>query len=765
MFEGILQNYPDFNAIPRRVRRQRRQGVNQNPPVPMAPVGPIADQRRAAARNIRRRGNPVVQRSPAEVTLMRLLKKRREIANPQQFRQVFEREVQRNPTDGTLAFFYDLFLTRNFDVKRLGLGTNLAKNPIVIPIYGHVQADYLTTDSVYWYKRFQEYRQGRDWTNAIDKFVSITICSLELITFPNERDITHYYVEDFDPDVCAVALNGVQNVQANELVDMNQDFTFYGTLYKTLSYNVAGPFNGVVVYAPTVMNNQGVADVINRQRFVNSKRNLIQGLRTSTENAGAYFINTKITPTTFCPAVMGGFGPTNFGFVINAQLDLNYLINYCLQVNDVPLIPNLITWDTLETAVEFFTIVLLTTNLFHNQAVNLAIYEQCRNFFEFKPLFLAMKRLYKKFERIVLLYIDSFKVRASIDRMRLIKSKCDEYMQLNNEIWQNRDVYTTVREFVGVFGDACAIMGNFFLIEPSNVILIIKEACSSVDDTTMAIDALDQKLRGAAYMCYRLLVFGEQNCVIPTCRSPSCFLGNLRGDHNPMALMDFITALRNQAMDRLRNVGAVWIPMNFNIALAQGNVANNIAGLNQLLNFDQRMIGLIGINNQNDLQRLFALFPQQRRNEIGLQTFANLNARAIASDANARGQFLVLRRQIFPNIDQIVAAGYAIADGDMDQAHNAYMQMRNAQDQMRRLGAAQGGQGPGPGGQGPGPGGQGPGPGGQGPGPGGQGPGPGPGPGPGQGGPPQNPPQNQQNQQPNPQQPNPQQPNQQQNQG
>ena len=681
MLDPVLNNYAQFNEIPVRGRRRRNnQGNNANvaPPVP----GAVADRRRIVLRNIRNRGRVVAQRSPAEITLLKLLKKRRDIGNAAQFRRVFERDVARNPTDGTLAFFYELFRSSNFDIKKLGIESNLYKNPIKVPFYATTQTDYISSDSILWYRVLNTVRNNRAFFNVFNNIDSVMVSSMELITFAQERNIAHYFVEDFDPEVCAVSVLTPLNppMNQNELADMNEDFTFDGKMYKTLAFN--RPNANAVIFTNANIPLDRLVGIVNNQKILTSKKSLVRGLRVTRENPGAYYFNSKIKPTTFCPSVFGGFNPTNFGSLIMCEINPNDFISFCIQDGDFTQIPNFINWDSMESSVELLIITLLATDVFNGVVLQPMILEQCRIFFEFKGFFLAMKKLYKKFERIVLLYIDSFKTRVSIDRMRKIITKCDEYIALHREIWENVELYNTVREFVNAFEPICEYMYRFLVNgNPIDLIYTIRETCGTVNDTTMPIDAFQEKIRGTAYACYRTLA-NSDTPVIPTIRSPSCFLGNLKGNYDVAELRLFATAARNQAIERIRNVGNVgWNQGNFNdiiqmnLIFGPGNVPNQ----NEIAN-----LGLLGINNINDLNRLIQMFPNDRRNDLGIVFWNNINNRVIAADAGqARVAALELRRRLFPNIDQIVAAGFAYADNEIDNIHNLYIQMRDLQNRMR----------------------------------------------------------------------------------
>ena len=572
MLDALIDNYANFANIPRRQRRQRVAGGQRNAPVVPLVQGQLADQRRAEMRNMRNANRVGVQRSPAEVTLMKLLKKRMEIGNVADFRRVFERDVGRNPTDGTLAFFYALFRASNFDVKKIGIDTNLCNKPIVIPFIVNVQETGITTDSIYWYKRIHEEIGQRDYYDSFASIKNVSISSYELIVFPNERDIGSCYTEDFDPDVCAVAITVDPNdpLVANEIVNANQNFRFGGRDY--ITYNIVKPgalYNGRFVYAINTMNVNAIADVINRQRVLYNKKSLITGIRRIRENAGAYFINTKISPTTFCPTTVAGFDDTNFYNVIRCELDPNSFLNICIQANNFITIPNFITWDNMESSLELLIIGILATDIFNNLPAQQQLLEILRSYFEFKKFFLMMKKVYKKWERIILMFIDSFKARVSIDRMRLIAEKCDEYLILHREIYNNDIIHHTLRDFVVSFQQICELMKNFIIgdgVSPFELIISIKEACLMINDTTADIDSFQEKLRGAGFGCFDVLINGN-NPMIPTIRSPSCFLGNLKGDFTANDLRLFALGLRRQALDRVRNIGNInWNLPPFNAA-------------------------------------------------------------------------------------------------------------------------------------------------------------------------------------------------------
>lgn len=504
-----------------------------------------------------------------EKLLAKLNKKKKKIgASLNTFKTKYNEVTgEENVPEGQYNFFFK-FLRTSTDVRKLPIARNLFLKPVLIPLYQSLQLTYVTNDSLFWYYNLSTFR-GLNYSGCFGGIKSIYLCSNGLIRYPRETYLDEYFFEDFAVAVSCPLWNPENVAAANSIVGDGEAFTAFGKNYRKYQTGI-----GPEVYALANMTKDQIADKLNGEKIVNMKGKLSEGIKELKKN-GDFFYNGKIRITDFCPSVLRSFEETEFGALCLFEIDPNAYIERCVAGNAVIEIPNILYWDYLHSTMELIGILKLTTRVLDdgNNEKKVRFKNAYETYVENKYVFTAYKSHFTLFRKIVLTFLDSFRVRANIDKMKELSKLCDEFIEEEQRLNDFSDQKNMIRLFCANTRELCTMMFNYSIMnDVSQYISLIGNVCKKAFRTTKDPGELTNELRA---VCVSLsdLLYNGQKPVIDCIRSVNAFLGSSTGG-NLDAITNLAQGLLEQAAFQRDDINAV----NKRKAL-------------------QRLIGLKGVND------------------------------------------------------------------------------------------------------------------------------------------------------------------------
>lgn len=486
-------------------------------------------QRRAATKQKKRRldllgreKKKVKTKGWEEKLLSKLLKKKKKIgADLTTFKNEYDEAAgESNIPENQYQFFFK-FLRTTTDVRKLPITKNLFLRPVLIPLYQIVNLDYITNDSLFWYFWFSSFR-NLNYVNVFGNISHIYLCSNKLVRFDVETKLNEYFIEDFNVSISSPLWNTQANTQVNDF-QATEEFTVFGKTYRV--YTVAG--NGSVIALNTI-NVDDIIRQLNAQKIIHMKGKLSEGVR-EIKKTGDFFYNSKIKLTDFCPSVLRSFNQTQFSCLCFFEVDPNSFVDRCKITNSFIVVPNLIYWDYLHSSMELIGVIKLTTNILDGGDEFITrIRNAYISYVENKTIFSDYKAHFMLFKKIVLTFLDSFRVRANVDKMKEISKLCEQFINEDDRLDQFPEQKSIVRMFCINTRELCTMMFNYFAVEPLRYIVLVNDVCRVAYNSTKNPGELSNKLRAVCLQLSDLLYNGSKP-LIDSIRSVNAFLGSVSG--------------------------------------------------------------------------------------------------------------------------------------------------------------------------------------------------------------------------------------------
>lgn len=495
---------------------------------------------------LKREKKKTKNRTSDENLLVQLIKKKRYIGNDMTKLKGQYSALRPNEEVSDARYnFYMQFLKTAVDVKKLPFAKNLMTKKIIISDFRIIQLDRITSDNLFWFCALRR-DEGLSYAPYIDRIDSIYLASNKFISFPKGSSITERYIEDFEPNISSPGwlLNVTQDNY--EMTEGEITFNTFGKEYK--SYTI--PNNARVYYLSSMQKNE-VIPKLNKSKYVNTKSSLVAGVKVNKKSGDTYF-SGKITLTDFCPSTLTPLvDNVDFSCLVCYAIDPNAFINSIKSTGEFKDTPNFFYWDHLASSMELLGILILTTNYFDGRDNNVGknqLYD-CYNYYqENKKVFNDYKSHFILFRKIVITFLDSFRTRASIDKMNEIVKDCNKFLDERSILVTFSDQSNLMKTFVTLMRSRANMMFNFLTFEPERYISMILQACSLAINPDSQIESLSETLRSTCFKVSQLLFNGEIP-MINEIRSINSFLGTLRGGREVGAVSQLAEELWVKALD------------------------------------------------------------------------------------------------------------------------------------------------------------------------------------------------------------------------
>lgn len=478
-----------------------------------------------------------------EKLLAKLIKKKRKIgASLNTFRTEYGKATgEEEVPEGQYNFFFK-FLRTSTDVRKLPIARNLFLRPILIPLYQTLDLTFITNDSLFWYYSLNVFR-GLAYAGCFANVKSIYLCSNKLIRCQKEIYMDEYFFEDFSVAMSSPTWNPDLGTNANNLNAVN-NFSAFGKQYTKYTFNNNGD-----VYALSTLALNDVIGKLNAQKAINMKGKLSEGIK-EIKKHGDFFYNGKIKMTDFCPSVLRSFIETNFGALSFFEIDPNAYVDSCVRGGSLIEIPNLVYWDYFHSSMELIGVIKLTTNILEgNNEKKTRFRNAYETYVENKNVFTDYKAHFVLFRKIILMFLDSFRVRANIDKMKEISKLCDDFVNEDERLNEFGEQKSMFRIFCTNIRELATMMFNYAMLgNQAQYIQAIGNVCKTAFRTTRNPGELSNNLRAVCVKVSELLYNGSKP-VIDAIRSVNAFLGSMTGG-NLNVVMNLAQGLMEQAIDR-----------------------------------------------------------------------------------------------------------------------------------------------------------------------------------------------------------------------
>lgn len=459
-----------------------------------------------------------------ESMLKKLIKRRKEIGNNMQaFAAAYVKEGNLSEIDDREQEFYFQFYNALTDVKRLPMARHLITKKILIPVCQRdVKLTFITNDSLFWYSSISKF-SSLVYSKSFIDISYIYLTSNNLIIYEDKTKLYDRYIEDFNVNVSSPAWKKDVTTKVEDFKQIeNSEFSFYGIKYSV--YEVKD--NGNVYKAETVDTKKAL-EFLNDAKVINSKGGQLSSGVREIEKMGNFFYNGKIKLTNFCPETIGNFPTTSFTALCFFELDPNSFIQLCNEKKKFMYVPNFFYWDYLNSSMELIGIMMFLAN----SEINEDLRKLYNLYIDNKALFNIYKAHFNLFKRVIMMFIDSFRIRASIDRMNEIYDLCNKYLTEHNRLSKFSEERNIIINFVtskGIQDKAAAMMNNYIFGLPEKYVQIIKDVCALSINPQVDIGNLADKLRS---VCLKVgdLMFNGSSPMIDSIRSVNSFLGTISG--------------------------------------------------------------------------------------------------------------------------------------------------------------------------------------------------------------------------------------------
>ena len=448
-------------------------------------------------------------------------------------------------------FFVTLGQVRS-NLRKFGIPGSLCKNPfhIFFKFQFYAQTQIVTNDvnawnAYYWYffTKNEKVEDLSDYSllarnSEIKEFSIITDTSFQC------KGLKSGYVQDYTKDATLITEKGLspeEVIAYKDKLTKGEDSAIALKVVDITGSNayVLYQYKNLMVVAPANSNLEDMLLATDKVKCVNTKNKLVTGLKEVKvdPNLGNYLNIHEFKTTGFSPSCIFLNPPiANPLMFINADLEMNDVYNAISSNMDkfdnlskIPLPPNAIFWDNLDSAVQLFAFIKLVHNTHETVSAQIAFIVQ--RYHEFKSNITTWKRLYGLFESVVLSFYDRITNKITIDSIRTLSSKVERFIrEYNDEKIQVSAYQTMIR--ISEYLPNTIFMRNF--IQKTIAIdlmyalakLISMINVGKLEDKQYSVFEL---FKAVGLSCYQVLFNGTVP-MIPKIRSKCAFLGGLLYD-------------------------------------------------------------------------------------------------------------------------------------------------------------------------------------------------------------------------------------------
>lgn len=454
-------------------------------------------------------------------------------------------------------------VSSRIDLKSLPIAKNLVTKPLIFQILDDLSdTDFYTTDYLYW-ASIASKKANEDGVIDYVTLKNVVISSKNAMILDEKKEFDEFYIEDFDMKVSSPGWFYEENISE----DVNASttvtpFSVDGNRYikQTIYPDGQKPCD---IYRISTKNLSDAVKIMNDSKKIYSKGVLKSGIKKLTKTAGAYYVQTTIEPTSFCPATLH-FYPDNqqgdafsFKTILNFEVIPEKLIEYIKQRSGDG-IPQIITVffsnmtvEYLASIHDFFSVVELTISTSDPNWSSIKDFNKLCN--DNSPCLRAYVKLYKTFEKMVLSFLDSFDIGITIDKLNNVLKNTNEFI---NEIeFLDQTMCPVFRDkFINLTINLVNCK-NFFRTPLKTVALMIKRVVTFILKPTIdaGIENIALDVRALGMELMSLLYDGTNPC-IGKIRSPASFMGNVYGEFSITVLHEHLKKIKDDMIKSQRKV-------------------------------------------------------------------------------------------------------------------------------------------------------------------------------------------------------------------
>lgn len=439
------------------------------------------------------------------------------------------------------------------DVKSLSVARNLvSKSFTYFFLSPFVSQEFLSNDYLY-ISYLASSISDKKMIAPYLKYKNVYIATQNALILNSNEKFKEYYYQDFSPECGSPNWFYTKTVDNYKTESGRQD-SFYIDNIKYIRDVVlpeGSTRSAIVIYKEDFGLAKAIAKLNKLEKFYD-KTELMKGVKNLDKNSGAYYVQASLKPTSFCPSILE-FPPkieVKLKYLFSYEIDIDKVFNDALSrlksatevFADVLKLFEFTTIDQFPNLVDFFSVVLLFVNRSEYQEKEISLLSDALELYnEFSYVIPGLSQLYKKFEKIVLQFIDSFDSGITIDKMISLYNNSSEYITAANIVNQG-DTLTFIKRFK-TLGLNLPMITNFFDDATTTLIMMIKKVANDILNPQEVQLDLVMEVRTLGTGLFQYLFMGEKQCICKI-RSPCVFLGNLYGDFNGDTLKDNLEALK-----------------------------------------------------------------------------------------------------------------------------------------------------------------------------------------------------------------------------
>lgn len=461
------------------------------------------------------------------------------------------RDINFKIDQSNINFFVTLGQVRS-NLRKFGIPGSLCKNPFHIFFKFQFYAEtYIVTNDInawnayYWFFFTKSTNEGglADYSllaknSEIKEFSFVTDKSFQC------KGLKSGYVQDYTKTATLIASKGLSPEEVG-LYKNNIEKKSDGAIALRV-VDITGSkayvlyqYKDVMIVADPTDNLENMLGATNNVKCVNTKNKLVTGLKEVKvdPNLGSYLNIHEFKTTGFSPSCIfltpSLVNPLMF---ISVNLEMNDVynaiaenINKFDELSKIPLPPNAIFWDNLDSAVQLFAFIKLVHNT--QEVVSGQIAYITQRYHEYKSNITTWKRLYGLFESVVLSFYDRITNKITIDSIRTLSSKVERFIrEYNDEKIQVNAYESMIR--ISQYLPNTIFMRNFVQKTVAiDLMYAIAKLISIINVGKLETKeySASELFKAVGLSCHQVLFNGTVP-MIPKIRSKCAFLGGLLYD-------------------------------------------------------------------------------------------------------------------------------------------------------------------------------------------------------------------------------------------
>lgn len=419
--------------------------------------------------------------------------------------------------------YYSSLYKSKVDIKSWGISQTLISNPITTKRLTKFNANFYTSD--YYFLTYLGFlAQTKE---GYLQLKSVYITSARAIVLDKKEIFEERYTLDFDTSISSP--NWVKNlpIQGAKLTKIN--WYLFGKKHTT--FEIAQP-NSNTVYVIGETNatdefTQKEYDILNKAAYLKDKNHLTLGMKQISKSEGAYYFQMNIVPTKFCPTTLFLKEKMNSNSLFTFEVDPDSFVEKINneQRDSFPI--NLMaSWENLNSVMELFAVIWLTQPQVHSRME--PIYTAYNYYIANKKIASIYKTHFKLFERTVLLFLDAFTIKISIDKMNKILDSANTFLNEESLLEANDSEKQSFLNFLNALESKTML--NFMNANPKYYISLIKNVCEKILNPSSDSANLEKYVRAVGLKLQNVLFEGEAEMILEI-RSQNSFLANTIGDY------------------------------------------------------------------------------------------------------------------------------------------------------------------------------------------------------------------------------------------